>query len=144
MVHVPKSWLHIKQFTWPSLSLQQNCTFVYPCLILAELCKYMWQAEHTWTHQKNHTWDGFSIRPRSSLTIYESLNGVDRQPWKKFIFYRQPSKMQIDTVKKFRSCFLFLFQLIVMVFQLLKNPAPNWKTSSHVLLKTLLLDITRP
>ena len=26
---------------------------------------------------------------------------------------------------------------------LLKNPAPNWKTSSHVL-KTLLQDITRP
>ena len=51
-----------------------------------------------------------------SLTIYESLNGVDRQPSKKFIFYRQPSKMQIDTVKKFQSCFLFLFQLIVMVF----------------------------
>ena len=62
---------------------------------------------------------------------------VSRQ--KKFIFYRQPSKMQIDTVKKFPgiSILLFsLFQLIVMVYWLLKNPAPNWKTSSHVLKST--------
>ena len=33
------------------------------------------------------------------MTIYDSLNGVNRQPSKKFTFYRQPSKMQIDTVK---------------------------------------------
>jgi len=72
-------------------------------------------------------------------TINESLNGVNRQPSKKFIFYRQPSKMQIDTVKKFRGISIllfFLFQLIVMVYWLLKNPAPNWKTSSHVLKST--------
>ena len=73
------------------------------------------------------------------MTIYDSLNGVNRQPSKKFTFYRQPSKMQIvpsKRVKVFQSCFLFLFQLIVMVFQLLPNPAPNWKTSSYVFKNT--------
>ena len=42
-------------------------------------------------------------------TINESLNGVNRQPSKIFIFYRQPSKMQIDTVKKFRGISILLF-----------------------------------
>ena len=46
---------------------------------------------------------------RNDQTINESLNGVNRQPSKKFIFYRQPSKMQIDTVKKFRGISILLF-----------------------------------
>ena len=46
---------------------------------------------------------------RNDQTINESLNGVNRQPSKKFIFYRQPSKMQIDTVKKFPGISILLF-----------------------------------
>ena len=46
---------------------------------------------------------------RNDQTINESLNGVNRQPSKKFIFYRQPSKMQIDTVKKIRGISILLF-----------------------------------
>ena len=46
---------------------------------------------------------------RNDQTINESLNGVNRQPSKKFIFYRQSSKMQIDTVKKFPGISILLF-----------------------------------
>ena len=61
---------------------------------------------------------------------------VSRQ---KIFFYLQPSTMQTDTVKKFRgtsNLLFFLFQLIVIVYWLLKNTAPKWKTSSHVLKST--------
>ena len=71
------------------------------------------------------------------LTVRQPSNGlkVNRQPSKRVIFYRQQSKMQIDSFKEFQSCFL-VFQLIVMDFWLLKNPALNWKTIFHVLRNT--------
>ena len=71
------------------------------------------------------------------LTVRQPSNGlkVNLQPSKRVIFDHQQSKMQIDSFKEFQSCFL-VFQLIVMDFWLLKNPAPHWKTSSHVLRNT--------
>ena len=71
------------------------------------------------------------------LTVRQPSNGlnVNRQPSKRVIFYHQQSKTQIDSFKEFQSCFL-VFQLMVMDFRLLKNPALNWKTSSHVLRNT--------
>ena len=68
----------------------------------------------------------------------EGLNRVNRQPSKKVNFYRQPSKMKVDIdCPKISSHFsLLVFQLIIMDFWLLKNPAPKWKTTSHVLKNT--------
>ena len=75
-----------------------------------------------------------------SWGLQEGLNGVNRQSSKKVIFYRQPSKMKIDiSCQTFQgiSILLFLvFQLIVIDFWRLKNPAPNKKTSSYVLKNT--------
>ena len=73
----------------------------------------------------------------------------NRQPSKKVIQFL-PSKMQIDVDRQKVSrhfnlgCFsisadrapLKIKHLIVMDFWLLKNRAPNWKTSSHVLKNT--------
>ena len=70
----------------------------------------------------------------------DGLNRVNRQPSKRLLFTvnRQKCKL-ILIVQKFQgiSVLLFLvFQLIIMDFWLLKNPAPHWKTSSHVLKNT--------
>ena len=72
----------------------------------------------------------------------EGLNRVNRQPPKKvryfFIVNRQKCRL-ILIVQKFQgiSVLLFsVFQLIIMDFWFLKNPAPHWKTSSYVLKNT--------
>ena len=73
---------------------------------------------------------------------------VSRQK-RSVIFHRhcQPSKVPIDmncqkVSRHFKSCF-FSISADRHGLLLLKNPAPNWKTNSHVL-KTLLQDITKP
>ena len=70
----------------------------------------------------------------------DGLNRVNRQPSKRLLFTvnRQKCKL-ILIVQKFQgiSVLLFLvFQLIIMDFWLLKNPAPHWKTSPYVLKNT--------
>ena len=45
-------------------------------------------------------------------------------------------KVDIDCPKISSHFSLLVFQLIIMDFWLLKNPAPHWKTSSHVLKNT--------
>lgn len=75
-----------------------------------------------------------------NVPLLEGLNRVNRQLSKKDISYHQLSKIpkvQIDGNRQnFQDPSIFHFsvsRVIVMVYWLLVNPGPDWKTSSHAL-----------
>lgn len=75
-----------------------------------------------------------------NVPLLEGLNGLNRQLSKKDISYHQLSKMpkvQIDINRQnFQDRSILHFsvsRVIVIVYQLLKYPGPDWKTSSHAL-----------
>ena len=93
---------------------------------------------------------GLLRRSPQACTCMRGSQFVNRQSSKGQLFFtvtvsRQKCRL-ILTVRKFQGISNLAFFSISADrhgLLLLKNPAPNWKTMSHVL-KTLLQDITRP